>query len=269
METALTPGSLQFNKRLRILIDIGASVRLDFEDGTQAEVDLVIGADGVNSKVREFVIGPGKPQYTGHIAHRAVFPATLLKGLPIRACTKWWGEGNHILVYYMSHTREEVYLVSSAPQAEWNEPSSFVPCDREEFLAVFDGYHSELRQVVEAAPEVTKWPVFARERETSWHKNRVVLLGDACHAMKPYMAAGAAMAIEDAAVLARCIAEVGSTSPGESFAWYEANRMPRVNQVQDTSSQNTWLRSPVNPDWLFKYDACEVSLVAPAGTSKM
>ena len=118
-----------------------------------------------------------------------------------------------------------------------------------------------------AAPEVTKWPVFARERVSSWHKNRVVLLGDACHAMKPYMAAGAAMAIEDAAVLARCISDVGQRTPRDSFAWYEANRMPRVNKVQDISSQNTWLREPVDPDWLFKYDACEVSLVAPTGAA--
>jgi 6-hydroxynicotinate 3-monooxygenase len=264
MGTALTRDSLQFNKRLRSLTDSGDVVRLDFEDGTQAEADLVIGADGVNSKVREFVIGPGRPQYTGHVAHRAVFPSALLKGLQIRACTKWWGQGNHILVYYMTQTREEIYFVSSAPQAEWNETASFVPCDRDEFLAAFDGYHPELRQVIEAAPEVTKWPVFARERVSSWHKNRVVLLGDACHAMKPYMAAGAAMAIEDAAILARCIADVGYRTPGDSFAWYEANRMPRVNQVQDISSQHIWLREPVDPDWLFKYDACDVPLVVPA-----
>jgi 6-hydroxynicotinate 3-monooxygenase len=264
METALTRGSLQFNKRLRGLDDMGDVVRLDFEDRTQVEADLVIGADGVNSKVREFVIGPGRPQYTGQVAHRAVFPSALLKGLPIRACTKWWGEGNHILVYYMTQTREEVYLVSSAPQPKWNETASFVPCDRDEFLAVFDGYHRELRRVIEAAPEVTKWPVFSRERISSWHKNRIVLLGDACHAMKPYMAAGAAMAIEDAAVLARCIGEIGRRRPAESFAWYEANRMPRVNKVQDISSQNTWLRQPVDPDWLFKYDACEAPLVEPA-----
>jgi 6-hydroxynicotinate 3-monooxygenase len=164
----------------------------------------------------------------------------------------------------MTQTREEVYLVSSAPQPKWNETASFVPCDRDEFLAVFDGYHRELRRVIEAAPEVTKWPVFSRERISSWHKNRIVLLGDACHAMKPYMAAGAAMAIEDAAVLARCIGEIGRRRPAESFAWYEANRMPRVNKVQDISSQNTWLRQPVDPDWLFKYDACEAPLVEPA-----
>jgi 6-hydroxynicotinate 3-monooxygenase len=82
--------------------------------------------------------------------------------------------------------------------------------------------------------------------------------------MKPYMAAGAAMAIEDAAILSRCIADLGTRSPAESIAWYEASRMPRVNKVQGISSQNTWLRSPVDPGWLFAYDACHVPLTAPA-----
>jgi 6-hydroxynicotinate 3-monooxygenase len=264
METALTPGSLQFNNKLIALQDKGDVVRLDFTDGSHTEADLVIGADGVNSKVREFVDGVGKHQYTGHVAHRGIFPSSLLRGRSIRPCTKWWGHSNHILVYYMTNRREDVYFVSSAPQPEWKETSSFVACDRDEFLAVFDGYHEELRQVIEAAPEVTKWPVFARDRASSWHQGRVVLLGDACHAMKPYMAAGAAMAIEDAAILSRCIADLGATSPAESIDWYEANRMPRVNKVQDISSQNTWLRSPVDPGWLFAYDACHVPLTAPA-----
>jgi 6-hydroxynicotinate 3-monooxygenase len=264
LETSLNRGSLHFGKRLRNLDDKGEVVRLEFEDGTTTEADIVIGADGVNSKLREFVPGVAKPYFTGHVAHRAIFPSSLLKGLPIRACAKWWGEGSHILVYYMTQAREEVYFVTSAPQTEWSETSSYVPCDRNEFLGQFDGYHPELRQVIEAAPEVTKWPIFARDRASSWHNDRIVLLGDACHAMKPYMAAGAAMAIEDAAVLARCISDVGNQTPGESFAWYEANRMPRVNNVQDISAQNTWLRTPVNPDWLFRYDACEVPLVAPA-----
>jgi 6-hydroxynicotinate 3-monooxygenase len=263
LESALEHGTVAFGKKLQAIDTSGGAIRLDFDDGTQTEADLVIGADGVNSKVREFLLPPEKPRYTGHIAHRAIFPSTLLNGLPIRACTKWWGPGNHILVYYMTQTREEVYIVTSAPQAEWSETASFVPCDRDEFIATFDGYHKELRQVVEAAPEVTKWPVFDREPIHVWSSGRIVLLGDACHPIRPYMAAGAALAIEDAAVLARCIAEFGKDDASESFAWYEANRMPRVDKVQTISQANTWLRTPTDPDWLFKYNACEVPLVPP------
>lgn len=264
LESSLEPGTVSFGKKLTQVDTSDKRPRLTFADGDVVDVDVAIGADGVNSKVREIVAGPGKPRYTGHVAHRSIFPAARLNGLPIRACSKWWGAGNHILVYYMTQTREEVYLVTSAPQAQWNETASYVPCDRDEFLAVFDGYHKELRAVIEVAPDVTKWPVFERERIESWHAGNIVLLGDAAHAMRPYMAAGAAMAIEDAAVLARCIAEVGEADPADSFRWYEANRMPRVNKVQQISETNTWLRDPIDPSWLFTYDACAVPLVTPA-----
>ena len=267
LESTLEPGSLHFGKKLHRLDTSGPSLALHFEDGTMAEADIVIGADGVHSKLREYVPGLTKPFYTGQIAHRAIFPTELLNGLPIRACTKWWGPENHILVYYMTQVREEVYFVSSAPQAGWNETESFVPCDRDEFLSAFDGYHRELRQVIEAAPEVTKWPVYARGFASCWHAGRIVLLGDACHAMTPYMAAGAAMAIEDAAVLARSIAEVSTAEAEESFLWYEANRVPRVRKVHEISSRNVWFRSPVDPDWFFRYDACAVALDPPASAA--
>jgi 6-hydroxynicotinate 3-monooxygenase len=266
LESALVPGTVTFGKKLSRIDSSPSAVRLFFEDGSQAEADLVIGADGLNSKVRDHLLGPEKPHYTGHIAHRAIFPATLLNGLPIRACTKWWGPGHHILVYYMTQAREEVYIVTSAPQQEWTSSAAFVPCDRGELVAAFDGYHAELRQVVKAATEITKWPIFDREPVERWSGDRIVLLGDACHPMRPYMAAGAAMAIEDAGILARCIAEIGSADAGESFAWYEANRKPRVRKVQQISMVNTWLRTPVDPEWFFRYDACVVPL-EPPGTA--
>ena len=263
LESALVPGTIAFGKKLSRIDSSPSAVRLFFEDGSQAEADLVIGADGLNSKVRDHLLGPEKPHYTGHIAHRAIFPATLLNGLPIRACTKWWGPGHHILVYYMTQAREEVYIVTSAPQQEWTSSAAFVPCDRGELVTTFDGYHAELRQVVKAATEITKWPIFDREPVERWSGDRIVLLGDACHPMRPYMAAGAAMAIEDAGILARCIAEIGSADAGESFAWYEANRKPRVRKVQQISMVNTWLRTPVDPEWFFRYDACVVPLEPP------
>ena len=263
LESALVPATIAFGKKLSHIDSSSSAVRLFFEDGSQAEADLVIGADGLNSKVRDHLLGPEKPHYTGHIAHRAIFRAMLLNGLPIRACTKWWGPGHHILVYYMTQAREEVYIVTSAPQQEWTSSAAFVPCDRGELVATFDGYHAELRQVVKAATEITKWPIFDREPVERWSGDRIVLLGDACHPMRPYMAAGAAMAIEDAGILARCIAEIGSADAGESFAWYEANRKPRVRKVQQISMVNTWLRTPVDPEWFFRYDACVVPLEPP------
>jgi 6-hydroxynicotinate 3-monooxygenase len=264
LASALAPGSIAFNKKLRDLDQSALSIRLRFDDGTEAEADIVIGADGVHSRMRDFVLGPEKACYTGRVAHRAIFPTSLLGGRPIRDCTKWWAPESHILIYYMTQAREEIYVTSALPQETWDSEASFVDCERDAFIAAFDGYHRELREVVEVTPDVTLWPVFEREPADRWSRGSLVLLGDACHAMRPYMAAGAAMAIEDAAILARCLSDFGADDPAECFAWYEANRMARVNKVQRISAANTWLRGPTNPDWLYQYDACTVPLVAPA-----
>jgi 6-hydroxynicotinate 3-monooxygenase len=264
LESSLAPGTIAFNRKLRDVDEKGSAIRLHFTDGSETEADIVIGADGVHSRMRDIVLGPQKARYTGRIAHRAIFPTSLLGGRPLRDCTKWWGPDSHILVYYMTQAREEVYVTSALSQHTWDTDASFVDCDRDEFIADFAGYHPELREIVELTPEVTKWPVFEREPVDRWNRDRLVLLGDACHAMKPYMAAGAAMAIEDAAVLARCLSDLGTEDPAESFAWYEANRMARVSKVQRISAANTWLRGPTDPDWLYCYDACAVPLVAPA-----
>ena len=263
LETALSHGTVAFGHRLTSIEERGPSVRLGFENGVTEDADIVIGADGVNSRLREFLLGADKPRFSGYVAHRAIFPAALLNGLPIRACTKWWGPRSHILVYYMTQAREEVYVVSSVPAPGWNVPESYLPCDRESFVAAFDGFHPELQQVVAAAPSVTQWPIFDREPVDCWSRGALVLLGDACHPMRPYMASGAAMAIEDGAILARCIAEIGTDDPTESFRWYEANRMPRTNKVQRISEANTWLRGPTLTEWLYAYDACAIPLLAP------
>ncbi len=263
LESALSHDTVAFGHRLMAIEERGTSVRLDFENGVTEDADIVIGADGVNSKLREFLLGADKPRFSGYIAHRAVFPAARLNGLPIRSCTKWWGPKSHILIYYMTQTREEVYVVSSVPAPSWDVPESYLPCDRGSFVAAFDGFHPELRQVVAAAPTVTQWPIFDREPVDRWSRGALVLLGDACHPMRPYMASGAAMAIEDGAILARCIAEIGTDDPAEPFRWYEANRMPRTNKVQRISAANTWLRGPTDTDWLYTYDACAVPLLTP------
>jgi 6-hydroxynicotinate 3-monooxygenase len=97
-----------------------------------------------------------------------------------------------------------------------------------------------------------------------WSRGRLVLLGDACHPMKPHMAQGAAMAIEDAAMLTRCLDEVGASDYAGALALYEANRAARASKVQLVSHNNTWLRTNEDPSWVFGYDVFNVPLVSPA-----
>jgi 6-hydroxynicotinate 3-monooxygenase len=250
-------GTIEFGKRLVAVRLDGAAAHLRFGDGSEAEADLVIGADGVSSTLRDAVVGASRSRFTGAVAHRAIYPSTLLGGMEVRNCTKWWGPSSHILIYYIEQSRSEIYLVTSA-RGEWHSQAPWEYCTREEVARAFEGFHPEVRKVIDTAPQLTKWPILDIEPISKWSEGNLVLLGDACHAMTPYMASGAAMAIEDAAVLTRCLLQ--SEDLATAFELYEANRMPRVEKVQRISAENSFLRHPTDPTWVFGYDAVTVPL---------
>lgn len=246
------PWTIEFGKRLvDVKLDEGVA-HLTFGDGSVAEADVVVGADGVNSKLREVIVGQSKSRFTGAVAHRAIYPSTLLGDMKVRNCTKWWGPNSHILIYYIEQSRKEIYLVTSA-KGEWHSQAAWEFCAKEEVAAAFEGFHPEVRKVIELAPQLTKWPILDIKPINKWSERNLVLMGDACHAMTPYMASGAAMAIEDAVVLVRCLAR--SDDCAAAFALYQETRMPRVGRVQRISAENTFLRYPTDPTWVFGYDA--------------
>ena len=251
------PGTIEFGKQLTDVKLDRAVAHLTFGDGSVADADVVIGADGVNSKLRDVVAGPSKSRFIGAVAHRAIYPSALLGGMEVRNCTKWWGPNSHILIYYIEQSRKEIYLVTSA-KGEWHSQAPWEFCTREEVASAFESFHPEVRKVIETAPQLTKWPILDIKPIDKWSEGNLVLLGDACHAMTPYMASGAAMAIEDAAVLARCL--VQSDDYATAFVLYQTTRMPRVSKVQRISAENSFLRYPTDPTWVFGYDAVNVPL---------
>ncbi|WP_042264401.1 FAD-dependent monooxygenase [Paraburkholderia heleia] len=267
MTDAVAPGTITFGKCLQSVEDTGSDVRLTFTDGSVEVADIVIGADGVNSKIREHLLGAQPPRYTGYVAHRAVFPASLLGNHPYDMCVKWWSEDRHMMVYYVTEKRDEYYYVTGVPQAEWPTGVSMMESSREEMREAFEGYHPDVLNLIDVSPSITKWPLLERDPLPLWSRGRLVLLGDACHPMKPHMAQGAAMAIEDAAMLTRCFDEVGATDYTGAFALYEANRAARASKVQLVSHNNTWLRTNEDPAWVFAYDVFNVPLVAPQAGS--
>lgn len=255
--TALKPGSVHFNKRLASLDEGGSDVLLRFADGTQARADIVIGADGINSRIREHLLGVEAPTYSGWVGHRALIPAHQLAkyDFNFEDCVKWWSADRHLMVYYTTAKRDEYYFVSGVPQAEWEGGNaSFVDCDRTAMFDAFKGYHPSVQALIENAESITKWPLLNRQPLPVWSKGRMVLLGDACHPMKPHMAQGAAMAIEDGAMLARCLTETGLRDYATGFRLYEANRKERASRVQAVSNANTWLRTQEDPSWVFGYE---------------
>ena len=127
--------------------------------------------------------------------------------------------------------------------------------DVKELRAAFEGFHPQVTHVLDACPSVHKWALVDRDPLDRWCEGNVTLLGDACHPMTPYMAQGAAMAIEDAAVLSRCLEGVDRDGVAAAFRRFEATRKPRTARVQLGSRTNTWLKNPTDPDWVYGYDA--------------
>lgn len=247
------------------LVDLQPSsngVQLQFADGTRANADAVVAADGIHSLIRERMLGPDSPIHRGRVAYRAVFPAALLNGKDLGPSrTKWWGPDRHIVIYYTTRKRDEVYFVTSVPEpVDWLTPESWsAKGDMVELRSKYVGFHEDVVAVLEACPDCHKWAILERDPLPRWSDGRTVLIGDACHPMTPYMAQGGATSIEDAVVLARSLAE--SSSFETAFALYEAHRKPRTSRIQAISSANTWLRHH-EPDtsWLYGYDPWEVKL---------
>jgi 6-hydroxynicotinate 3-monooxygenase len=261
LERVVRPGTIAFGHSLVALEETSHCLRLVFENGVAAEADIVIGADGVRSKVRDHLLGAEPPRFVGAVAHRAIFPTERLRGFRIPDCTKWWGRDRHALPYFMTSKRDEIYVIGVVPTASWDSEAPSLPSSREALFDAFADFHRDLHRVLEAAEEVTVWPIYDRERNDSWSGGRIVLLGDACHPMRPYMAAGGAMAVEDAAILSRCLAAFDE--PAEAFRCYGATRIPRVAVVQRISIENSWMRGPTETGWFYGYDPCTAPLAPP------
>lgn len=250
------------------LVDLevgGDGVTMRFSDGSRASADAVVAADGIHSRVRELMLGADQPRFTGRIAYRTVFPAALVSGSPVDDCTKWWGEDRHVVIYYVNPRREEIYFVTSVPEDDWDVESYSATGDVRVLREHFRGFHDQVRRVFAACPAVHKWALVDREPLPRWRDRRVVLLGDACHPMTPYMAQGAAMALEDAAMLARCLAASGEID--EAFARFEASRKERTSRVQGHAGLNTWMKQSTDPSWVYDYDVWSVPIADPQSVS--
>jgi salicylate hydroxylase/6-hydroxynicotinate 3-monooxygenase len=264
LASAVPAGIIHLGKKLQGFEQGDAGVTLKFTDGSSATADFMIGADGVHSLVRSMIIGPDKPIHKGRIAYRAAFSAKHLNGGDIGPSrTKWWGRDRHIVIYYTTARRDELYFVTSVPEpADWMTQESWsAKGDVKELRAAYADFHADVRMVLDGCPDCHKWAILEREPLPTWSEGRVVLLGDACHPMTPYMAQGAATSIEDAAVLARCIEAVEGDDIEGALKRYEAHRKPRVSRIQAISSANTWMQSAgQDTSWLYGYDAWNAPL---------
>jgi salicylate hydroxylase/6-hydroxynicotinate 3-monooxygenase len=257
------PGEcIRLDHKLVGLDETADGVRLSFANGAVAVADAVVGADGVHSIVRDLLFGVSPVNFTGRIAYRTTYPAALLGRERIDDCTKWWGEDRHIVIYYVKPDRSEIYFVTSQPEPDFRIESWSEKGDVRELRSAFAGFDRQVETVLAACPDVHKWAIVDRDSLAHWTDRNVTLLGDACHPMTPYMAQGAAMAIEDAAVLSRCLENVGRDEVSNAFRRFEASRKDRTARIQQTSRANTWLKERTDTDWVYAYDAWNAPLAA-------
>ncbi len=250
---------LHFDKKLVGLDRTGARYLLAFADGTRVEADAVIGADGVHSTVLEFLFGTGEPRFTGQVAYRAIYRTELL-GTEIDDRVKWWGRDRHIVSYKVDPRRHELYFIASTPEPDFKVESWSASGDLDQMRAGFVDFHPQARIILDACPEVRKWALVERDPLARWSEDRIVLIGDACHPMLPYMAQGAGSSMEDAVVLARCLDGKDLDGFAEAFRRFERNRKERTSRIQLGARQNIWMRTAPDTAWLYDYDAWTVAL---------
>ncbi len=270
----LPAGVLDLNARVTGYENQEDGVSVKITDGQEIWCKYLVGADGIRSSIREQMLGPDVPQFTGNMAWRAVVPTDRLgEFAPNPTACAWFGPGRHAVTYRLGVDGEITNFVGVVEQEAWQEEGWSIPGEQADVLADFSGWHPTLTTLIKNADNFKRWALFDRAPLDHWVDGRVVLMGDAAHPMLPFLAQGAAMAVEDAWVLAETI------SNGQPLAAYENLRLARTSKVQAASRGNMglfhkssllsqlmtygpmWLAGKLDPnivhrrmDWLYGFD---------------
>jgi salicylate hydroxylase len=274
---SLDPQAVRVGRAVTAFSEDAGGVTLSFADGATARGDALIGADGIKSVVRSKLIGPTEAKYTGDAVWRVLVP---MERLPAEFRTRttdiWAGPGRHAVTYAL-RGGTLMNLVGCVEHEAWEDESWVTPRPWEEMRADFSGWHPMIAANIGAADrdQCYRWALRDREPIRDWSSARVTLLGDAAHPTLPYMAQGAAMAVEDAAVLTRAFGEADSVPA--AIQLYQRNRVDRTARIVNESRNNRRmfhmesveaLRSAfagrdMNAErsaWLFSYDPTSVEL---------
>jgi salicylate hydroxylase len=255
-----------------------SGVTLEITGKGKVRGDALIGCDGIKSAIRPAIVGPTEAIYTGDVVWRVTVP---MDSMPAEMRTErteiWVGPGRHAVTYALRHGRL-LNFVGCVEYDKLEEESWVTPRPWAEMRADFDGWHPFITTIIEKAPrdECYRWAMKIRKPLTNWSSARATLLGDAAHPTLPYMAQGAAMAMEDGAVIARAFQQEGDVSA--AIRLYQRNRIERTTRVVNESSANrdlfhkprlqdirdSFAKRDMNAErtaWLFSYDPLTVPLV--------
>jgi salicylate hydroxylase len=218
-------------------VDHGDRIEAHFANGQSISADALVGADGIHSMVRQTLLGPDKARFTGCVAYRGLVPANRLTHLGLELTNQiWMGPGKHFVHYFVSGGRL-VNFVAVIEEHSWLRESWVDRGEVADVLAAYAGWHTQVRSIIGSADKTYKWALFDRKPLPVWSLGRVTLLGDSCHPMLPFMAQGAAQAIEDAATLTGCLLKFARDVPA-AVRLYEQLRLPRASRLQAMSETN-------------------------------
>jgi salicylate hydroxylase len=272
------PERLRLGRRLVDLSEDSDRVTLSFADGGTVEADAVIAADGVRSVVRRFVAGDDGLLYSRTSGFRGIIPVGSLPSLPDpQAIQFWMGPSAHLLHYAIGADGRHVnFLAVVEGPHDWGHPEKGLAATKDaEALALFRGWHPAVTEMIAAVRHEARWGLFHARPLRRWRRGRVVLLGDAAHAMLPHQGQGANATIEDAVTLAEFIAADPRDLDG-AFVAYETLRRPRTRAIQRASWMgNRGLHLPDGPEaarrdalvarfpekfgWIHAFDALETA----------
>jgi salicylate hydroxylase len=201
------PSALVVSARVTALDQDGSKVRATLADGRRVVGDGLIAADGVKSVVRDRLFSPQPPRFTGYLAWRGLVPTAQLPPGVIDPPADLSIAPGRMFARYLLRRDTLLNYVAIAEVDAWQEEGWTIASDPAEVRAAFADFHAETQLIMAATrpDQCHKWGLFEHAPLRSWVRGRVALLGDAAHAMTPFMGQGAAMAIEDAMVLARCL----------------------------------------------------------------
>lgn len=237
--------SVKLNSPVRTYLhnEDNSGVQLVLDCGEKISYDLIIGADGIHSKVQSTLLAnlglASEPKFTGQVAWRGtVKSADLPPKLVEPNANLWVGPGKHFVSYYV-RGGELVNFVAVEERSDWQQESWRQEGDVKQLRQLFDGWHPQVTEVLAAAKTTFLWALHDREPLTNWVDNKVTLLGDACHPMLPFLAQGAAMAIEDAYVLATMIKKHANSQ--FALEQYQLLRLARTRTIQLKARKNASL----------------------------
>jgi len=233
---AASPGSIHLASEAVGFEERADGVSLRLKGGRSVDGDCLVGADGLKSATRDQIVGAAPCNWTGNVAWRGtVVTSRLPAGFMDKIVSNFVGPRKHVVIYYLRR-QELVNFVGVVENDAWRDESWTVKAPWKELKADYSGWHETVQAVIDAMDEdeCYRWALFNRLPMDNWSTDRVTLLGDAAHATLPFMASGAAMAIEDARVLTRALEQAGSVGAG--LRLYQRNRLERTARIQTTST---------------------------------